>query len=68
MVDYVPKRPASGNLRALCEECGKEMNRAIRFENIERDMPGCEVQIVEGNSSLNGRGDPSLNCDSEKEG
>lgn len=68
MIDYHPMRPESGNLRALCEVCETVMHRRIRFADLEREMPGCEVQITQGPSSLNGQAYPSLNCDSEKEG
>lgn len=68
MVDYQPMRPDSGNLRAICEVCETVMHRRIRFTDLGRQMPGCEVQITQGPSSLNGQASPSLNCDSEKEG
>ena len=68
MVDYQPLRPDSGNMRAICEVCESVMHRRIRFADLERKMPGCEVQITQGPSSLNGQASASLNCDSEKEG
>jgi len=68
MVDYQPMRANSGNLRALCDVCGTVMHRRIRFADLDRKMPGCQVQITEGPSSLNGQASPSLNCDSKKEG
>lgn len=68
MVDYQPMRHESGNLRAICEVCETVMHRRIRFADLERKMPGCEVQITQGTSSLNGQSSPSLNCDSEEEG
>ena len=68
MIDYQPMRPDSGNLRAICEVCETVIHRRIRFADLKRKMPGCEVQITQGPSSLNGQAFPSLNCDSEKEG
>lgn len=68
MVDYQPIRPDSGNLSALCEVCETVMHRRIRLADLERKMPGCEVQITQGPSSLNGQASPSLNCDSETGG
>jgi len=68
MVDYQPMRTGSGNLRALCEVCETAMYRRIRFDDLERKMPGCEVQIAQGPSSLNGQASPSRNCDSQMEG
>ena len=68
MVDYQPIRPASGNLRAICEICGTVMHRRTRFADLDLKMPGYEIQIREGSSSLNGQASPSLNCDSKKKG
>lgn len=68
MIDYVPLRPSSGNLQAICPTCGAVMNRAIRKADIARMMPGCAFQITEGQPSLIGQPPPSLNCDSERQG
>lgn len=68
MVDYQPMRPDTGNLRAICEVCETVMHRRIRLADMERKMPGCEVQITQGASSLIGQASPSLNCDSKKVG
>ena len=68
MVDYLPMRSDSGNLRAICEVCETVMHRRVRFADLQTKIPGCEVQIREGLSSLNGRACPSLNCDSKTEG
>ena len=68
MVDYVPMKLATGNLRALCETCGSMMHRRVRETAIASVMPGCTVQIVEGHASLNGQRAPSVNCDLEQRG
>lgn len=68
MVDYQPMREDSGNMRAICEVCETVMYRRIRLAHVERKMPGCEVQIKQGPSSLNGQASPSLNCDFKMEG
>jgi len=68
MVDYISHRPASGNLRAMCEHCEAIMNRSVRKSEIAKVMPGCTVQFAEGQPSLSGRARPSLNCDSERHG
>lgn len=67
MVDYEPIRPASGNLRAMCESCETIMHRRVRMADIGRIMPGCTVQITERQPSLRGKIDPSLNCDLERQ-
>lgn len=68
MVDYIPMRETSGNLRGICETCETIIHRRIRFADIEAKMPGCEVKISQAPSSLNGQASPSGNCDFKKEG
>ena len=68
MVDYLPLRATSGDLRAICAHCEAIMHRRVRLAEINRTMPGCQVQTAEGQPSLNGRTSPSLNCDSDKKG
>lgn len=66
MVDYIPHRTASGNLRALCGHCEAIMHRSVRMADIAKVMPGCTVQIAAGPPSLSGRASPSPICDSNK--
>ena len=68
MVDFVPIRPGNGNLRALCECCETIMHRRVREAEIARIMPGCTVQIAQGQLSLSGQTAPSLNCDFKRTG
>jgi len=68
MVDFVPMRTGSGNLRALCERCETIMHRRAREVDIARIMPGCTVQFAQGQPSLIGQTAPSPNCDSERQG
>ena len=68
MVDFVLIRPGSGNLRALCETCEAIMHRRVRDADIAKVMPDCTVQFVEGRVRLSGQADPSLDCDSERQG
>ena len=65
---YRPQRPASGNLSALCGDCGTIMNRSARWADIARILPGRRVQFAQGQASLTGRRSPSPNCDSEPKG
>jgi hypothetical protein len=48
MMDYSPRNPAGGNLRALCTVCGTVMNRRAAFATLAQIMPGIDVQIQEG--------------------
>lgn len=68
MVDFVPRRLGSGNLRALCESCETIMHRRVCEADIAKVMPGCTVQFAEGRASLSGHTDPSLDCDSKRWG
>ncbi len=52
MVDFVPMRPGSGNLRALCECCEAIMHRRVREADIVTIMPGCTVQLAQGHPRL----------------
>ena len=66
MVDYVPKTPKSGNLKAICGTCDAMMHRQALAADLEAIMPGCDIQIGEGQSRLSGSPTPSLNCDLER--
>lgn len=63
MVDYIARKPTSGNLRAICGTCGTVMHRSARRDDLPRIMPGLTVQFVEAPLRLSGRAFPSLNCD-----
>ena len=47
MVEYVSLRPASGNLRALCECCEATMNRSVRMADLAKVMPHYVVQMAQ---------------------
>lgn len=66
MVDYIARKPASGNLRAICDTCGTVMHRTAKRDDLARIMPGLAVQFVEAPLRLSGRASPSLNCDFKK--
>ena len=68
MVDYVPLRPDSGNLRAICVSCEAIMHRRVRKADIARIMPGCSIQMAQGQPRLVGQTAPSLNCETERQG
>ena len=57
---------SSGNLRALCADCGTRMYRRVSFHklaavagDLQVALPQAQQRIVEG-------ADPSLNCDLER--
>ena len=47
MIDFVPRSSESGNVRALCEQCGTLMHRAANSERLHLLMPNSEVRIAE---------------------
>ena len=66
MVEYIPLRADGGNLKALCGCCGAIMHRRVRKDQIAAIMPGCVVQMREGQTRLIGTLSPSLNCDNQR--
>jgi helix-turn-helix protein len=63
---YLPLTPSSGNLRALCGDCGTRMYRRVSLYrlaavagNLRVHLPQAQQRIVEGL-------DPSVNCDLEQ--
>lgn len=65
-VEYVPMRPASGNLRGICTACGTVMHRRVRQGAIHSVLPGLLVQIREAPPRLSESLDRSLDCDQER--
>jgi hypothetical protein len=65
-VEYVQIRPGSGNLGAICIDCGTVMHRRVRQAAIHSVLPGLLVQIREAPPRLSGSADPSLDCDEER--
>ena len=63
MVEYQSMNDTSGNLKALCTDCGTMMHRRARKEAIEAIMPNLAIQISEAKPSIIERTHPSLNCD-----
>nr|WP_157034127.1 DNA-binding protein [Sphingomonas sp. Y57] len=68
MVDYVPLKADSGDLRALCENCEAPMHRRARKADLAKIMPGLAVRFTNALPRLSGRPDASLNCDEEGKG
>lgn len=66
MVDYMPITAISGNLKALCGDCGTLMHRRARLADIGAVMPGIAVQIAGAPSRLSELPPPPLNGDFER--
>lgn len=66
MVDYVPITSISGNLKALCADCGTLMHRRARLADLGAVMPGITVQIAGAPPRLSELPPPPLNSDFER--
>jgi hypothetical protein len=64
MADYLPITDTSGNLRALCLDCGRFMHRRVAFAKLKTVGAGLEIAFPQAASRLRERPDPSVNCDS----
>ena len=67
MVEYKPMNKTTGNLIALCTDCGTMMHRRARQEAIEAIMPNLAIQITEAKLSIIERTPPPLNCSKMKD-
>jgi hypothetical protein len=64
MVDYLPISDTSGNLRALCPDCGKFMHRRISPAKLNIVGAGLDIAFPQAVSRIGESASPSLNCDS----
>ncbi len=67
MIEYTPRNATTGNLTALCDECGTLMNRSASLASLGAIMPKLEIQIREAGARLIERKQPSLHCDKQKD-
>jgi hypothetical protein len=64
MADYLPISATSGNLRALCPDCGKFMHRRASLAKLNIVGTGLDIAFPQAVSRLMESPVPSLNCDS----
>jgi hypothetical protein len=64
---YLPLTPSSGNLRALCGDCGTRMYRRVSFQKLAVVAGDLQVQVTQVQQRITECADPSLNCDLERE-
>jgi hypothetical protein len=64
MVDYLPINDTSGNLRALCPDCGKFMHRRASLAKLNLVGAGLDIAFPQAASRLRESPAPCLNCDS----
>lgn len=67
MIEATCQNASTGNLTALCEDCGTMMHRRARLDAIGTIMPYLDVQIREAEPRIYERPAPSLNCDNRKD-
>lgn len=64
MADYLPITDTSGNLRALCPDCGTFMHRRAAFANLKVVGADLDIAFPQAKSRLRESTAPSVNCDS----
>ncbi len=52
----------SGNMRAICADCGTRMFQRARQSRISGKLPGIPVRVVEASGHIKECPPPSLNC------
>ncbi len=67
MIEYKPINTVTGNLKALCGDCGTMMHQRARRDALKAKMPNLDVQIRQALPSISERTQPSLNCDKSKD-
>ena len=66
MVDYLPITDISGNLRALCPDCGTFMHRRVAFAKLRAISVGFDIAFPQAGSRIRESEAPSVNCDSRQ--
>jgi Helix-turn-helix domain len=64
MADYLPITHTSGNLRALCPDCGRFMHRRVAFTKLKIVAADLEIAFPHAASRLRECGAPCVTCDS----
>ena len=65
--DYLPMTPSSGNLRAICSECGTRMYRRVSFRKLATTVGDLQVTFPQAQQRIVEGLEPSVNCDLERE-
>ena len=64
--EYLPITASSGNLRALCADCGTRMYRRVSFQKLAVVAGDLQVQLPQAQQRIVEGADPCLNCDLER--
>ena len=68
MADYRPMTPMTGNLSGICPECDTIMNRRVALVKLREVGPDLEIAFQHAKGRIGEGGDPSVNCDFQREG
>ena len=64
---YLPLTPSSGNMRALCVDCGTRMYRRISLYKLAAVAGNLQVHLPQAQQRITECADACLNCDLERE-
>lgn len=67
MVDYIPRTALSGQISAICEDCGTIMHKAFSFTNLHLLKRLADVSFPQGQPCLSDRAKPRGNDHFNKE-
>ena len=63
---YLPLTPSSGNLRALCADCGTRMYRRVSLYKLAAVAGDLQVHLPQALQCIMEGLEPSVNCDLER--
>jgi hypothetical protein len=64
--DYLPITTSSGNLRAICSECGTRMYRRVSLRRLATAVGDLQVLLPQAQQRIVEGLEPSVNCDLER--
>jgi hypothetical protein len=64
--DYLPITASSGNLRAICSECGTRMYRRVSLRKLALAVGDLQVLLPQAQQCIVEGLEPSVNCDLER--
>jgi hypothetical protein len=65
-VEYLPLTATSGNLRAVCADCGTRMYRRVSLSKLAAVTLGINIALPEAQQRLIEGANPSVNCELEQ--
>jgi hypothetical protein len=63
MADYLPISVISGNLRAICPDCGKFIHRRVALAKLRSIGPGLDISFQQADQRIGESSVPSVNSD-----